>query len=298
MFAAGVLAWWAASLLGADRPLFAVLVPLVAMSGDPFSAVSVSVARTIGVFAGVFLGLALYSVDLPPTALVALLLAISLGAGLLLRPHGGPVNNQVAITAMFMLYLGAAARAESVGIERIWETAIGAAVAVVVAAAAWPPDPVAEARHRVRRLRLWLDEDRVAAARLVAAPDEEAADAQLELVRERSLQAVRDLFDVERGEQALRWNPRRRRDRNAFAAERVALARAARQYRHLRTVTRSVADLAEHGVALPAGERELLAAALARAGDAAVSPAALHDARTIGIAVKLEQMAADAAAPA
>jgi uncharacterized membrane protein YccC len=55
---AGTLAWWLCTLLGASRPLFAVLVPLVAMDGDAFSAVSVSLTRTIGVFLGVFLGLA------------------------------------------------------------------------------------------------------------------------------------------------------------------------------------------------------------------------------------------------
>ncbi|MES1247160.1 MAG: FUSC family protein, partial [Actinomycetota bacterium] len=278
MFCAGVLSWWVATLFGADRPLFAVLVPLVAISGDPFSAVSVSAARAVGVFAGVFLGLALYSVHVPSTALVALLLALSLGAGLLLRTHGGPVNNQVAITAMFMLYLGAAAKAETVGVQRIWETAIGAAVAVAVAAVAWPPDPLGEARRRVARLRAWVDEDVAAAARLVAAPDAEGAEAQLELVRERSLQAVRAVFDVERGEQALRWNPRHRADREAFAAERLAVGRAARQYRHLRTITRIVADLAEAGPPLSADERTRLAAAVAaRHAD----PARFGDARAV-----------------
>ena len=48
----GTGAWWIASEFGTKRPLFAALVPLVAMNGDPFAAVSVSIARILGVFAG------------------------------------------------------------------------------------------------------------------------------------------------------------------------------------------------------------------------------------------------------
>jgi uncharacterized membrane protein YgaE (UPF0421/DUF939 family) len=111
MLIAGTAAWWACTLLGQPRPSFAVLVPLVAMGDDPFGALNVSLTRVVGVFVGVFLGILLLQLDLPSTILVALLLALSLAAGLLLRPHSAPVNNQVAITALFMLYLGVAARA-------------------------------------------------------------------------------------------------------------------------------------------------------------------------------------------
>ena len=42
----GTLAWWLAVELGARRPIFAALVPLVAMTGDPFAAVSVSLGAS------------------------------------------------------------------------------------------------------------------------------------------------------------------------------------------------------------------------------------------------------------
>ena len=307
MVVAGTLSWWICTKLGADRPLFAVLVPLVAMSGDPFAAFSVSVSRTIGVFAGVFLGLGIEQLDLPSTALVALLLVLSLAAGLLLRSPHGPVNNQVAITAMFMLYLGASPRATSVGVDRIWETAIGAGCAVAVAALLWPPDPLAEARRRVTRLRGWLDEDIERAAALLTDPDAAAAEEQLDLVRERSLQAVRDVFELERGKRALRWNPRRRGDRGAYAEEDERLNSAARQYRHLRTITRIIADLADSEPRPPEEERRRLAGTM-RALDAAVTDSLvipppvelgeLRDPRSIGLAVKLRQMVDDLDAPA
>lgn len=302
MIAAGTLAWWVATLLGQPRPLFAVLVPLVAMGGDPFAAINVSLTRTVGVFAGVLLGLGLYALDMPSTALVALLLALSLCCGLLLRAHGSPMNVQVAITALFMLYLGTAHRAGTVGVARIWETALGAGCAVAVSALVWPPHPLAEAQRRVARLRSWLDADLLRAADLLGAPDAEAAESQLELVRDRSLQAVRDVFELERGEQALRWNPRRRTDASAFAAERQRLTGAARQYRHLRTVTRTIADIAASGLPLPLAERDRLAHTITSLREQTsgrstpptpLDPGALSDPRAIGLAIKLQQMVDD-----
>ena len=304
MIVAGPLAWWLASLLGAPRPLFAVLVPLVALDGDPFSALNISIARTFGVFAGVLLGLGLLELALPETALVALLLAVSLGVGLVLRVAGGPVNNQVAITAMFMLYVGAATKAETVGVARIWETALGAAVAFAVSALLWPPHPVAEARRRVVRLRGWLHEDMGRVAAQLAVPEGEQAEALLELVRDRSLRAVEDVLELARGERALRWNPRRRKDAAAFAVERVRVSSAARQYRHLRTLARTAADIAS-APPLPNDERErivrTMVALTAAENDSqirppAIDPSSLHDPRAVGLAIKLAQMIDDLAA--
>ena len=140
---------------------------------------------------------------------------------------------------------------------------------VAVATLLWPPDPLAEARRRVTRLRGWLDEDIERAAVLLTEPDAAAAEEQLEVVRERSLQAVRDVFELKRGERALRWNPRRRGDRVAYAEEDERLNSAARQYRHLRTITRIVADLADSDPRPPEDERRRLAGTM-RALDAAV----------------------------
>jgi len=303
MVVAGTLSWWLCTVLGQDRPLFAVLVPLVAMSGDPFSAVSVSVARTIGVFAGVFIGLGLLQLSLNSTLLVLILLVASLAVGLLLRARGWPINNQVAITAMFMLYLGVATKAQEVGVARIWETALGAGVAVAVSVLLWPPDPLAETRRRVARLHDWLRQDLARVAHLLRSPSADEATETLDLVRDRSLQAVQDVLEVGRGERALRWNPRRRRDSAAFTAERRRLTGAARQYRHLRTLARIAADAAgEEGPAVPAGERERLAEAVSvLAGEvtggpavsAPIDPATLDDPRSVGLAVKMRHMVDD-----
>lgn len=301
MLIAGTVAWWLCTLLGSPRPLFAVLVPLVAIGGDPLGAINISVARMVGVFAGVLLGLALLQLDLPSTLLVALLLGAALLGGLALRVGGGQLNNQIAISAMFMLYLGVDAKAQAVGVARIWETAVGAAVAIIVSALLWPPNPLAEARERVARLRAWLQEDLECVADVLASPDPDRADAALARIRRRSQEAVLLVLELERGERALRFNPRRHRDRGAFAIERRRLAAAARQYRHARALARIVADIAEQPVAPAMPERARLAACMyARAADLEgrgrsdpPDAGSLSDPRGVAIAVELAEMGAD-----
>src|ERR1700757_3113218 len=72
----GTIAWWLAVELGARRPIFAALVPLVAMTGDPFAAVSVSLSRILGVFAGVGIGIAFVHLPVNLTLRVALVLLV------------------------------------------------------------------------------------------------------------------------------------------------------------------------------------------------------------------------------
>jgi hypothetical protein len=227
--------------------------------------------------------------------MVALLLSTGLAVGFFLRV-GTALNNQIAISAVLMLYVGVGSKAEPIGVARIWETAVGSAVAIGVSIALWPPDPVQEARERAKRLQGWVREDLVRVAGLLRAPDEERCEAELELIRERSLLAVQDVLDLERAERALRFNPRRRGQQVPFHEERRQLAGAARQYRHLRTVARMAADAAT--VAEP--ERQELADALEKLREPKapepVNPATFSDPRAIGIAVKLAQMSEDLSA--
>src|SRR4051794_41745191 len=97
----GTVAWWIAVELGARRPLFAALVPLVAMTGDPFAAVSVSIGRIVGVFAGVGLGVAVTHVDVGSTWRVALALAAGTLIAIVLRVGERP-NLEVPIAALFL----------------------------------------------------------------------------------------------------------------------------------------------------------------------------------------------------
>jgi uncharacterized membrane protein YgaE (UPF0421/DUF939 family) len=293
------VAWWLAVELGAKRPIFAALVPLVGMTGDPFAAVSVSFARTLGVFAGVGVGIAFVHVSTASTVRVALVLLVGTIGSVLLRVGGRP-NLEVPIAGLFLIGFASANTSEA-GVQRIWETAIGAAVAVLVSAFFWPPDPARALGRQLERLRGELVGDLTALADDLATGSGATAD-RLDEVRAHSLDAVRDVFELESAQRALRWSPLRRRDVPTVAELAARINLAARVYRHTRAIARDVADTRLRDPALAAATRDLAdatdraltrrdpAAPLARAARTLGSPAA-GEAQIV--AAQLRQLHAD-----
>ncbi len=292
-------AWWLATLAGEPRPVFAALVPLVAMSGDPFSAVNVSLARILGVFAGVGIGVGLLATPLPVLALVAVGLLAGVLAGIPLKV-GPRANVQPAVSALFLIGLGESGAFDA-GVARMWETAIGAGVAVLVAAFVWPPDPVRELETRLERLRQELAADLAAVAEDLATGSG-AASERLDDVRARSLEAVRDVFELDRARTAMRWNPLRRAGAHDLASLDARIRLAGRLYRHARSLARDVADTTVASPALAAATRDLAEAAdralrlddpdaaLARAAAQLASP---ESAEAVVVAAQLRQLADD-----
>ncbi len=270
MTLAASLSWWLGTLAGQPRPIFAALVGLVAMSGDPFGALTSTVARIVGVFAGVGIGLAVLQVDARLTIVVALALLAGTLAGIPLRV-GDRANIQPAVSALFLVGVGRSG-ALGAGVARVWETAIGAGVTLVVAVFLWPPDPVREVRLRLDRVRNELAADLAAIAEDLAAGSRTTA-SRMDDVRAHSLDAVREVFDLPQARRALRLNPVRRRDLLELDALERRVNLAARVYRHARSLARDVVDQPVHDPQLAAAVR-----ALAGAADAAVAgddPAAL-----------------------
>jgi uncharacterized membrane protein YgaE (UPF0421/DUF939 family) len=254
MVIGGTGAWWIAGELGATRPIFAALVPLVAMNGDPFAAVSVSFARILGVFAGVGIGVALTHVDISSTWRVALALLVASLVGIVLKVGDRP-NLEVPVAALFLIGV-ASANVSELGVQRIWETAIGAAVAVLVSALLWPPDPIRELRRRLHRLRQELAKDLAAIADDLATGSG-ASSAQLNEIREHSLEAVRDVFEIDPARRALRWSPLRRNDVRLLDELDRRINLGARASRHTRTLARDVADTHVRNPELAAATRHL-----------------------------------------
>jgi uncharacterized membrane protein YgaE (UPF0421/DUF939 family) len=296
----GTGAWWIASELGAKRPIFAALVPLVAMNGDPFAAVSVSLGRILGVFAGVGIGLALMHVAVGVTWRVAIALLVATLVGIVLKVGERP-NLEVPIAALFLIGF-ASANVSQLGVQRIWETAIGALVAVVVSAVLWPPDPIRELERRLHRLRQQLAADLAAIADGLATGTGVTAE-QLDDLREHSRDAVRDVFELAPARRALRWSPLRRNDIRLVddLEERINLG--ARAARHARSVGRDVADTQVRNRELAAVTRHLADAldrallgqdrsgALARAAEEVT--AAHGDGDQAIVAAQLRQFLAD-----
>jgi uncharacterized membrane protein YgaE (UPF0421/DUF939 family) len=266
----GTVAWWLAVELGARRPIFAALVPLVAMTGDPFAAVSVSLGRIVGVFAGVGIGIAFVHVAMGSTARVALVLLVGTLLSVALKVGNRP-NLEIPIAALFMLGV-ATATVGQFGVQRIWETAIGGGVAIVVSAFLWPPDPARELERQLERLRHELVADMAALAADLATGAGESGK-HLEAVRAHSVDAVRDVFEIAAARDALRANPLRRRDEAEVEQLAARINLAARVYRHTRSIVRDVADAPVHHPALAAAVRDLADATdRALTGSAAAAP--------------------------
>jgi uncharacterized membrane protein YgaE (UPF0421/DUF939 family) len=299
MVIGGTAAWWIASALGAQRPIFAALVPLVAMTGDPFAAVSVSLARILGVFAGVGIGLAVLQFDVSLTWRVAFALIVATLVGIVLKVGERP-NVQVSISALFLI--GYTSANVSLAVQRIWETAIGAVLAIVVSTALWPPDPIRELERGLHRLRQQLAADFALIADDIATGSG-ATSAQLDELRDHSLDAVRDVFELAPARRALRWSPLRRNDVGQLNELDQRINLAARASRHARSLGRDVADLRVRSPELAAATRHLADAldrglhgedrteALCRAAQALSVPPVDHDQAVV--AAQLRQLLAD-----
>jgi uncharacterized membrane protein YccC len=280
-------------------------VPLVAMNGDPFATASVSFGRILGVFAGVGIGLALLHIDISSTWLVALALILATLTGIVLKV-GDRANAQVAIAALFVIGF-AGEGASQIGVQRIWETAIGALVAIVVSTVLWPPDPIRELERRLHRLRQQLAEDFTVIADDIATGSG-ATSVQLDDLREHSLDAVRDLFELDPARRALQLSPLRRNDMRLLAELERRINLGVSSSRHARSIGRDVADTRIRSPELAAAMRHLAdavdrglrgedrAEALARAEQALSAP--LVDGDQAVIASQLRQLLVDLDQPA
>ena len=123
---AATLAWWIAGLLGADRPVFAAIVPMVAIRDDAHAAFSLSLGRMLGVMAGRgarHRRRRAWPASRPRRS--SCCSSSALAIGLFLRT-GPELNTQIAISALLVLVV--TEDADTYAVERIWETAVGSVV--------------------------------------------------------------------------------------------------------------------------------------------------------------------------
>jgi hypothetical protein len=220
--------------------VFAALVPIVAVKGDPLSALNVSLGRLAGVVGGIGLGIAVTE-GLGVSALsVGVLVLVGLLGGLLVRIGGEP-NTQVAVSAL--LLLAVTANVEDFGLERLWETAVGAAVTVALAPILWPPDPVRELERRLDALAERIADDVALTCALVGGPERAAVD-NLGDVVEHTRDATRLVDALGALARGLRLNPLRRRDRARLGPLEARVRRAADAAHGARRLARDVAGLA------------------------------------------------------
>ena len=206
------LAWQISLWAGASQPpVFAALVPLVAIKDDPYGIVNLSLARLVGVIAGIGVGLVVVKhVSHSTVALVIILLA-GFAVGMAIRV-GGQLNTQVAVSAL--LLVASPLSPTTYGVERLWETLVGAAVTVAVAPLIFPPNPLREVAETLERVAANLVADLRASAALIGHGSPEQTVANLERVTDHTREALKAPEDVSRARRALHYNPIRARDRN------------------------------------------------------------------------------------
>jgi len=131
-FTAG-LAWWLGNLAGQPRPVFAALVPILVIRSDATVTMQGSLGRVIGVLLGVGLGLCALEIHRPSPLVVGVTVGVALVIDRLVRalPHVElDTRSQTAVSALLMLFV--ATSVTSYALARLWETAIGGALSLLV----------------------------------------------------------------------------------------------------------------------------------------------------------------------
>jgi uncharacterized membrane protein YgaE (UPF0421/DUF939 family) len=234
---AGTLAWEVAALINSPRPVLAplgaILVVQVTVRASFSRTVQLTLAVTIGLGAALLLGhvLGLHWWSIGLTILAGLIV------GELLRL--GPFSAQAAISALLALSLGS-----TYGYQRLVDTAIGAAIGLLVNALIAPPTYVQEASQALRRvgddLSVLLND---VAAGLRRGPDRSTVQRWLARARDMSTSLSEAGATVSQGEESLRFNHRKAAEMGQLqrlGEARVALEHATNQ---TRGIVRSLLEL-------------------------------------------------------
>jgi len=269
---AAMLSYLVADAIGtSDKPVLAPLTALLVIQVTMYDTVRQSVQRVASVLAGVLVAVGVAElVGLSWWSLGAVV-CLSLLLGRLLRL--GPQLLEVPISAMLVLAVGGDG---DVADSRVYETLIGAAVAVVVNLLIAPPLYLRPAGEAVRELA-----DRIAAfSRDLAAALRggwSRADADRWLTAARGMDAEVERVDrvLARAEEGARLNPRAGQTRRVQPQLRIGLTGLERCQLSLRELCRALLDrtywVPEEEVAYPEEQRTALADLLEVAADAVSS---------------------------
>lgn len=205
---AACLAWQLALWLGATSPpVYAAIVPLVALRDAPFSAFDVSLSRLLGVVTGLAIGMLLLQWLEPTTLALALVLALGLAVSVLLGSDGA-LNVQVALSALLVF---ANADPDHYAVGRLWETAVGAGVTLVLAPLLYPSNPVTALEQQLRELEQRLSGVLRTAESSAGQPPDAGLARALDALPDLEARASTLTTDLTAARQSLRLNPLRRR---------------------------------------------------------------------------------------
>jgi len=238
---ATIVAWLVAGwLIPGPLPVFAAIAALLVVQPSVNQSLGKAVERSIGVILGVIIatGIALVFGQNTWVILVAIVIAMLVAWALKMTPG---TSNQVAISAMLVLALGASS--PEYALDRVLETLIGAAIGIIINALIVPPVAVAPARDALARLG---GELAASVDRLAHALETRRTPAELEslMIEARLLRPMRDAADaaIDDGQESLTLNPRRSAHREELAQLRELLEQLSPIVTQLIGMTRAFAD--------------------------------------------------------
>lgn len=257
------IAWSLGQALHSPRPFGAVLAVIILMQGHAYGSLLNALQFLMGVVAGLVLGLlAVRFLGLAPVVLASLIFVSMLMGGWLKVSRQG-FNNQIAVSALLTMASGSAEN-----VDRLWETALGGAVGVLVSAFVWPPNPVRGLREEYHELRRRLIED-VRRTLELAGTDGDADDNRRR-VRANSERADAAVAAIGPAEDALRWNPWHARRIHDLSRLEDRLRLISYLYRTVRALARQAAEAPRPGHEQHSEAWERSRSDLVAAGEAAV----------------------------
>ncbi|HEY6800881.1 MAG TPA: FUSC family protein, partial [Agromyces sp.] len=205
---ATIAAWLVASwLIPGPLPVFAAIAALLVVQPSVNQSLGKAIERSIGVIIGVLVATGISLALGQSTWVILLAVVVAMLVAWLLKITPG-TSNQVAISAMLVLALGASS--PEYALNRVLETLIGAAIGIIVNALLVPPVAVAPAREQLARLG---GELAASVDRLADALEHRRSSAELGalMIEVRLLRPMRDAADaaIDAGEESLTLNPRR-----------------------------------------------------------------------------------------
>jgi|GEM_PF-774552 hypothetical protein len=252
-----------ANLLGNQIPVFAPLAAVLTVQVTIWQSVSRGLQRVAGVMVGVLVASAFAHVAGIHAWSIAVVIFVSLLLGRAMR-LGTQGSIQVPISALLVLVLGATTG--GYGVDRVVDTAIGAACGILVNLAVFPRIHLGEANARVRSLAeglgslvrgvaAWVDRAEAATGTspenpaptsplgdAAAAPPPEDPDSLLVAARLLSDRVTAAARAVGNAEESWRWHPAGRRQRQAVENLHAAIPVLEMVERQVRGIARTAAE--------------------------------------------------------
>ena len=212
------LAWVASQLLlPSDLPIFAAIAALLVVQPSVNQTVGRAIERTAGVIGGVIIAstIGFFLGQSSWVVLGAIMVSLLVAWALRLSPSSA---SQIPISAMLVLALGATT--PGYALDRIFETFIGAGIALVINALIVPPVLIAPARDAVGLLARELADTFDRIARALRTP-QNPIDLMELMIKARLLRPMLASAEkaIAQAEESLMLNPRKAKLRKALDAD-------------------------------------------------------------------------------